>query len=328
MKIMDMFYKRRKSSVGLDIRNNSVICTELTSSPNGYRLIGLGEAPIEGTTQDAKTGAIRKAFENGKLRPKYVNVALSGPSTVVRYIELPKMTDAELANAIEYETEKYIPFKIDEVEFDFQRLEPQESKGENLMVLLVAAKKEDIEGVLNLAKEVGCELGVIDVRPISIVNCFEVCGPSVEEGEVISLVDIGLEYANLNILWGKTPYFTREIPVKGVVKEAKDKDLSQEGPEGEGVKSALMELINEVRLSFDHFESQTEKSVSSIYMSGEGASIKGLESFLSDQMGIGVKPWSPLEGLEIDKEKVNEESLKRLAGSIAVSIGLGIKPFL
>ncbi len=323
MKIIDMFYKRRRSGVGLDIRDNSVICTELLSTPNGYRLIGLGEASISGTTQDAKIEAIKGAFENGKFRPKHVNVALSGPSTVVRYIELPKMTDAELANAIEYEVEKYIPFKIDEVEFDFQRLEPQESKGENLMVLLVAAKKEDIEGALNLAKEVGCELGAIDVMPISILNCFEVCGPSIEMGEVITLVDIGLEYANLNILWGKTPYFTREIPVKGMVKEAKDKDLSQET--SEEVRSRLMELINEVRLSFDHFESQTEKSVNSIYISGEGASIKGLESFLSDHLGIKVKSWNPLEGLEIDKEKVNEETLAQLAGSIAVSIGLGIR---
>ena len=65
---------------------------------------------------------------------------------IVKKITLPVMTQSELDDSIYWEAEQYIPFDIQDVNLDYQILDPgtgPESRG-SMEVLLVAAKKEKI----------------------------------------------------------------------------------------------------------------------------------------------------------------------------------------
>ena len=109
----------------------------------------------------AVADAIRRLFENKAFKTKDVAASLSGNAVIVKKISLPVMTEAELAESIYWEAEQYIPFDIQDVNLDYQILDPgtgADSKG-TMDVLLVAAKKEKIADYTGVIAQAGRTAG-------------------------------------------------------------------------------------------------------------------------------------------------------------------------
>lgn len=141
-------------TVGLDIGSSAVKAVALRRGRTGWSLIAAGEAPIpEGSMQNGTTTeptavseAVGQLLDSLRLRRAKVAVALSGHAVIVKRLSLPAMTQAELADAIPWEAEQYIPFDLSEVQLDYQVVsDPSEPTKNALDVLLVAAKRDCID---------------------------------------------------------------------------------------------------------------------------------------------------------------------------------------
>src|SRR5207247_11230585 len=103
---------------------------------------------------------------NKGFKTKEGAASLSGKSGIVKKINLPVMTESELAESIYWEAEQYIPFDIQDVNLDYQILDPgtgPDSKG-SMEVLLVAAKKEKIADYNGVITQAGCVHVIVDVH--------------------------------------------------------------------------------------------------------------------------------------------------------------------
>src|SRR5207247_11171214 len=92
----------------------------------------------------AVTDAIRRLFENKHFKSKEVAASLSGNAVIVKKINLPVMTEAELAESIYWEAEQYIPFDIQDVNLDYQILDAGTGPDSHATIagLRVAGKEE------------------------------------------------------------------------------------------------------------------------------------------------------------------------------------------
>jgi type IV pilus assembly protein PilM len=145
-----VLFRRTKSLVGLDIGSSSVKAIELKPAGKGYRVSAIGvesvppDSIVDGAIIDstAVADAIRRLFDTNKnFKSKDVCASLSGNAVIVKKITLPVMTESELGESIYWEAEQYIPFDIQDVNLDYQILDPgtgPESRG-SMDVLLVAA---------------------------------------------------------------------------------------------------------------------------------------------------------------------------------------------
>ena len=106
---------------------------ELKPSGKGFRVAAFGSEPVppdaivDGAIIDAGAvaDAIRRVFEHNKaFKAKDVCASLSGNAVIVKKITLPVMTESELAESIYWEAEQYIPFDIQDVNLDYQILDP------------------------------------------------------------------------------------------------------------------------------------------------------------------------------------------------------------
>src|SRR4029077_8054879 len=140
--------------VGLDIGSSAVKAVELKAAGKGFKVVAFAGGPVPPRSivdraildGGAVADAIRRVFENKAFKTKEVAASLSGNAVIVKKINLPVMTEAELAESIYWEAEKYIPSDIQDVTLDYQILDAgtgAESTG-TMDVLLVAAKKEKI----------------------------------------------------------------------------------------------------------------------------------------------------------------------------------------
>ena len=120
---------RRRSSASTSDRAPS---RPSNSKPagKGFKVVAFAIEPVppdsivDGAIIDgaAVADAIRRVFENKAFKTKEVAASLSGNAVIVKKINLPVMTEAELAESIYWEAEQYIPFDIQDVNLDYQIL--------------------------------------------------------------------------------------------------------------------------------------------------------------------------------------------------------------
>ena len=92
------------------------------------------------------------------------------------------MSEQELAESIYWEAEQYIPFDIQDVNLDYEVIDPGTGPNGNgtMEVLLVAAKKDKIADYTNVITQAGKTPVVVDVDAFALQNAYEVnYGPAV-----------------------------------------------------------------------------------------------------------------------------------------------------
>src|SRR6188474_2093088 len=210
-------FSRTRASVGLDIGSGLIKLAVISHQSGTPVLTKVAFAPlvddaiVEGEVMDPGivADAVRGLLSVAGIKPKQVTTAVGGRDVIIKKIPMDRMKAAEAREVIRWEAEQHVPFDMDNVELDFQILDP-EGEGLQMTVLLVAAKRELIETKLALLSDIGLEAGVIDVDAFALHNAFEVNYPEAMRG-VVGLVNIGHE--TINILDDGVPVLTRDIPI-------------------------------------------------------------------------------------------------------------------
>lgn len=337
-----------KSLIGLDIGTSAVKAIELTPTDEKFAITGYVYREIA-QGQNVKE-VLSDIIHTGGFNTKKVITAVSGRSVIVRYITMPEMPEDELQNAIKYEASKYIPFEVDEVILDCQRLEvtPKEPSPEEqtanpeMRVLLVAVKKNLIDEHATLLESTGFWPSIIDTDSFALGNAFELhemLTQTENAGDKSSaLINIGATKTSVNIMVGMNSHFTREISIAGndftetIVKkmglepvqaELLKRDPGLKTEEIKEVNSGILEdLAHEIRLSFDYFEHQFERSIDDIYLSGGGAQLDCLDDVLEEAFQKKPIRWNPLEQIEIASEAIDPAELNDKSSQLAIAIGL------
>jgi type IV pilus assembly protein PilM len=168
------------STVGLDIGTDHVRAVQLRPAGDGFALTAYGvvEMPMGAVVEgeivdiDAVTSAIKEVWRRSGVRGKDVSIGVSNQKVIVRLIDLPFMEHAELAGAIQYQAQDYIPMAIEESILDFQIIgDYMTPSDEHMMeVLLVAAHREMIGASVAAVEGAGLKLSQIDVSSFAIVR--------------------------------------------------------------------------------------------------------------------------------------------------------------
>jgi type IV pilus assembly protein PilM len=345
-----MLFSRKIEPIALDIGSTFIKLVQLKGSGKNYQLVKFGMIPlppeviVEGAVMDAGrvVDAIKELLAAQKVTTKEVVISVSGSSVIIKRVAVADMTDEELAESIKWEAEQYIPFSIDDVNVDFQKLGAGAAQGQ-ADVLLVAVKKDKINDYVNLVKEAGLEPVVMDVDAFALANMYEL-NYDVEVGTT-ALLNIGASVMNINILKDGTSIFTRDITVGGNrYTEALQRDfgLTYEDAEkvkrGEDVESADKEQISgvmssvtedivaETQRSFEFFRSTTgSEKVSQVLVSGGCARIGHFTSILSERLEIPVEVANPFKNVKIDAKKFDTAIVEDSSPLCAVAIGLAIR---
>ncbi len=334
--------KQRKSIVGLDIGTSCIKAVELTRDKYDYVITGY--AQIDVTNEAARQDAIAELMRAAKFRSKRIATAVSGKNVVFRYIGMPEMAEDKLLSAVRLEAEKYIPFDVNDVELDAQKLAMgKDASGKpEMKVLLVAAKKAVVADHARLLTELGLQPVIVGVDGFALGNAWELgdmVNPGIQEpGRTVALIDVGATKASINILRDNVSCFAREVPMGGQdLTNAIARRLGIEPAQAEALKrdpgdqmlvvqeacgQVLDDLGNEVNLSFDFFENQFDGEVQEVRLTGGTALLPFLEESFEKIFEKRTKTWNPIEGLKVKADSVDVEALNQLAPQLAVAIGL------
>ncbi|NCO69731.1 MAG: type IV pilus assembly protein PilM, partial [Acidobacteria bacterium] len=200
-----MFLRKKKGVVGLDIGSSAIKLVELKPGKSGrYSLLHAGhaalspEAIVEGTIMDSSlvVEMAQRLVQERSVKNQNFGISLSGISVAIRKIQVPAMSEAELAESIHWEAEQYLPFDVNEVNLDYVVLGQD---ADSLDVLLVAAKKDRIVDYTGVVTQLGKAPILVDVDVFALQNAYE-HNYGLNQGRVVALVNIGAHIMNVNVL--------------------------------------------------------------------------------------------------------------------------------
>ena len=345
-------FGKKLSLIGLDIGSYAVKIVHLQESKGTYRLkdLGMSQLPpgviVEGAIKDpdAVQTAIKKLVGNLKIKTKGVATSVAGWSVIIKKVDLPQMSEDELAENIKLEAEQYIPFNVEDVNIDFQILGSSAEKADRMEVMLVAAKKEVIDDYANLIKNSGLSPQVVDVDFFALENAFEVNYDATESGGV-ALVDIGAAKLNINVLKNGVSMFNRDASIGGFqITEDIQQRFGLEYEEAEKVKlgmssqkvplqdleaifvSAATGWSTEVKRAIDFFyATYPEETIGQILLSGGSSRLPGLDSLFNKDSNIPVAYFNPLSRIGFETKAFDQQYLDYIAPQVAVAVGLALR---
>jgi type IV pilus assembly protein PilM len=345
---------KSKSVVGLDIGSSSVKAVELKVSGKSFKVVAFAteavppDSIVDGAIIDgaAVADAIKRLFDRKQFKTKDVAASLSGNAVIVKKINLPVMTEAELGESIFWEAEQYIPFDIQDVNLDYQILNPGTGPDANgtMEVLLVAAKKEKIADYTGVISQAGRTPVVVDVDAFALQNAYEV-NYGLQADKVVVLLNAGASAININILVGDQSVFTRDISTGGnAYTEAVQKELNLpfdsaelakrgqavEGVSPEDVKPVLQAMnenvLIEIQKTFDFFKATAASDrIDVIVLSGGASRVDGFSEALQERFGTAVESFDPFRKISFDPAKFGVTDAPNVVPCAAVAVGLALR---
>ncbi len=156
------------------------------------------------------SSAIEKFLARNDISKDKVVVGVPGQHTLARFSKLPPVEPKKIPDIVRYEADQQIPFDLDEVIWDFQTFQEEDSP--DVEVGIFAMKRELIRDYLLPFERAGIEPIVVQSSPLALYNALHFEGRLTEEASV--LLDLGAENTDLIVATNHN-LWTRTVPLGG-----------------------------------------------------------------------------------------------------------------
>jgi type IV pilus assembly protein PilM len=341
-------FSRASSTVGLDI-GSGYLKAVVINHGSGHPVLETiamskvaDDAIVEGEVMDPQlvADAVKSLLSDAQIKANKVVVAIGGRDVIIKKIQMDRMKEAEAREVIRWEADQHVPFDPENVELDFQILDP-DGDGLQMQVLLVAAKRELVESKLALLAECGLDANIIDVEAFALHNAFERNYPEAMRG-VVALANVGHETTVVNLLEDGVPVLTRDIPVgarrlrEDLQRErgmsADQADLVVRGSELDpslaphvASRGEEMAIGIERAASFLQSSGNPSAELGRVYLTGGGSRVPGLAGVLADRLKVEVSQAHPIERLDVAPDAFDGYSMDEVAPLLMLPVGLALR---
>lgn len=357
---MPKFLNLQPEIFSIDINDLSLRIVKLKKKHKHFGLVLANEVAMDpgivqdGIVQDQEALAriiknVCSTVKGKKLGTKYVIASLPEEKSFSQVIQMPKMSDEELAQSVPFEAENYIPLTIDKVYLDFQTIYPHQKKAnqDHLDLLINVMPKPIVDSYVWCLKKAGLIPCILEIESQAVIRSLL----KKEEADMSLLfIDLGGSTTTFIIYSGNSVRFTSSVPISSVqltqaiaalgitVEEAEGLKMKYGlDPEGDpNIAKAMGPILSDLaqqikkyvtfyRDHVSHEYVQTDGSIEKIILSGGGANLKQLPEFLGKELGIPVELGNPLTNISFNKKTDSMLIPENKIMSFTTALGLAIR---
>ncbi len=242
-----------KRSVGIRLEGEQAAFVYLARIAGRIRVLQQGVLQLPKGEESSETLALRG-------RPDEVILGLPRRAVVLRFLELPSIDERDLAGLLAYEIDRHLPFPPDEACYSFHVLEPN---GKKARVLLVAARKAEVESCIERVRRLGLRPTAVDVSALAALNA--IVPRKRQKSGALALVSVNGRHAEVSVLQNGILEYSRGLPLE----------------EGQPPRLLLQEL---------HRALEGREVQGRILVDGADEEFMGL---LGKELGLEVERWDP-----------------------------------
>jgi Type IV pilus assembly protein PilM len=114
---------------------------------------------------------LNKAIREVGPDAKTVYISLADKDFIFRALEMPLMNRKEVESSIQYEVEKYIPFKMEELEWDFEFVKFAQQRKINLSFMGI--RENNLQRVRDIFSRLAIEVSVMEPACLSVARAVK-----------------------------------------------------------------------------------------------------------------------------------------------------------
>jgi type IV pilus assembly protein PilM len=353
--LFDFLKERTPPLIGVDISSTTVKMVELSGDGKssihleGYSIAPLPrDAVVDGNIASLENvgESVRRAWKLLNTREKNAALALPAAAVISKKVNMQAgLSETEMELQVEAEANQYIPFSLDEVNIDFQQLDPLPNSPETVEVLIAASKKERIEDRVAVAEDAGLKVVVMDVETYATEAAYALAAhqlPNAGREQTVMIVDIGAQMMHINVLHDNQSVYTREQPFGGgqltqeIVRRyglsfeeaeiAKRKGGLPENYDSEVLQPFVQSMAMEIARAAQLFTNSTQFGIDHIMLAGGCASIPGAVDAVSARTRINTTVANPFASMTIAKH-LDKSQLATDAPALMIACGLAMRRF-
>lgn len=354
--LANLFNKKNKALLGVDISSTSVKVLELSQKNGRYQVEAYAsealpaDAIIERSinNDEAVGETVRRVLTRARAGAKRAAVAVPGSAAMIKIIQMSaSLSEDEMDLQIRAEADQYLPFSQEDndgVALDWEIQGVPSADNDMVEVVLVACRSEAVERRKDAAEYANLEVSVVDVEAFCTERAFALIQPQLsDDAETVAIVDIGATMTTLSVMHEGKSIYTREQMFGG--KQLTDAIARHYGLSDEEANRAYHEgtlpddyelevlepfrrsALQQVSRSLQFFYSSSQfNDVDSIVLAGGTSSIPLLADMVQDELGVTTVIANPFVSMTLSN-KVNPSILNNDAPSLLVACGLAMRSF-
>ncbi|MEK7643670.1 MAG: type IV pilus assembly protein PilM [Patescibacteria group bacterium] len=344
------FFEKDKSILGVDIGTSSLKIVQARKEKERAVLetygelstaaYGSGEAGRAALLMDEKVSEmIVDLRKEAGVTAKRAIVSVPLRYSFITVMDMPELSDKDLAEAVPYEARRYIPIPIAEVALSWSRIQTEEG-GENQQkpkttVLLVAVQREIGEKYHRIIEGAGLEYAGSQVEVFASsrlsgtrLHQVHVCIDIGAVSTKISIVDSGVVRAVHNVDRASQQLsiaISQSLGVDFKRAETMKQELGMvQRPEAAGIRHTISPLLDAIFDEVDRLRSdyrrKTGKVIDKAVLLGGGSLMPGLLDYAIERLGIEVLLANPFNQFEYPV--FLQQKLKSISPIFGVSASL------
>ena len=299
-------------AVGLEIDKGTARVVELTGSPQSPKLTGMaGIALPEGAVEEGmiveprEVGeALKRLWSSGAVKERNVLLGVSNQGVLVRHAIVPKVSADKIDNMIRFHAQDHLPIPLNTVVLDYIIIgETVEEEKENLEVLLVAARRDMLDGFLKALDYARLEPLDIDVSTLALIWVL----PEAARDRSVAVVNVANGLSSILVSVNSRPRMARLVSAK--LKDLADKfgySLNEvlsinhydSGEYAKAIDAWVDNLAGEIRSSINYYQNQDNAAeIEAIAVNGRGALLNRVSVRLENRLELPVRITNPLAGI-------------------------------
>jgi len=295
--------------------------------------------------------AMKTFLSRNNLQGEQVAMSVPGQTSLTRFIQLPPVEAKKVHQIVQYEARQQIPFALEDVVWDYQRLGGGIEEGGFLLdaeVGLFAMKRDALSQAMRPYMQHKVELELIQIAPLALYNvlCYDELGhrPGAPDSDhdFVIMLDMGCDNTTLMVSNGKK-IWVRNVPIGGnhftraLTKEmklsfAKAELLKCNATKSEDPRAVFQALrpvfndfVSEIQRSIGFFSSVNRQAkIAKVVGLGNGFKLAGLQKFLQQNLQYDVERPDVYKALAGDAV-INSPMFADNVLSFAVPYGLALQ---
>ncbi len=334
--------------IGLDIGTKTIKIVELRKSGSGYSLaasgiVGFTGNPVEKAVDDTELNSlaqiIKKLHKETGVQSRDVVISLPEQGAFTRTVAFPLLTDSEIASAVKWELEQYIPIPASEAISQHIILERNEhGNPPQVVVLLVAAPRALVEKYMKVVTMAGLNPIAIETELVALTRALA------PVDKTVLVMDVGANSTDIAISKNGMLSFSRSIPIAG---EAFTRAVSQnfgititqaeeykktyglspdqlEGKVRNSLDPVVRLIVDEVKKAINFYQTEQKSEPPSVVtVSGGTSGMPQLINLLTEMLGIEVNVANPFNKISIDSQTAVK--LAPYAPLYSIAVGLALR---
>ncbi|RJO59312.1 type IV pilus assembly protein PilM [Candidatus Parcubacteria bacterium] len=344
------FLRPFQNAIGIDVSDQVIRMAQLLPKNKKFKLHSISARPVaegaivDGEIRDSKivVEVLKDLVKKPSLKhpsTKAAILCLPERKTFTKIIEVPRSNELNFEMNLREGLAEHIPLNLDEAYIDWQLIDPPDSQGKTIRVLVSVAPQLLIESYLTMSKAAGLTPIILETESAAISR-FALSGRSkagshmivdlgaTRTGIVITESDFVAYSSTLNLSGNElTSLLQLKLNLNVAEAEQAKKICGLDPRRGKGVVKQILEpelkpLVQKIMeiISFYEEHSPKELSVQDITLVGGGAKLSHLTDLIQSiiDLPVSLGTW-PANVILPDKK------LQDLGPSFATSIGLALR---